>query len=155
LALKLIRSRLHPISVFAKLRRDKRVIRGLTFELLAIKYVAGGGHTGTPVAVLSDGIMKTLYLNLRLLLNGDTVMVVISGALFLASVANATHWAVLQRFQYCGICTLLLSLTFGLLSGMESLKPGRKKRTIVATVLLWAAVLVCLSQGHLVVNQGN
>jgi hypothetical protein len=100
-------------------------------------------------------IMKTLYLNLRLLFSGDTVMVVISSALFLASVANATHWAVLQRFQYCGICTMFLSLTFGVLSGMEALKPGRKKRTIVSTVLLWAAVLVCFSQGHLVVNQGN
>ena len=99
--------------------------------------------------------MKALYLNLRLLLSGDTVMVVISSALFLAWVANATHWAVLGRFQYCIICTLLLSLTFGVLSGIEVFKPGRKKRTIVSTVLLWAAVLVCLSQGHLVTVQGN
>jgi hypothetical protein len=99
--------------------------------------------------------MKTIYLNLRLLCSGDTVLVVISSALFLASVADATHWAVLQRFHYCIICTLLLSLTFGVLSGMELLKPERKKRTIVATVLFWAAVLVCLSQGHLVTVQDN
>jgi hypothetical protein len=99
--------------------------------------------------------MKTLYLNIRLLCGGDTVLVVISSALFLASVANATQWAVLQHFRYCGICTLLLSLTFGLLAGMESLKPERKKRTIVATVLLWAAVLICFSQGHLVTLQDN
>ena len=100
-------------------------------------------------------IMKTLCLNLRLLLSGDTVMVVISSALFLASVANATQWAVLQHFRYCGICTMFLSLTFGVLSGIEVFKPDRKKRTIVSTVLLWAAVLVCFSQGHLVVVQGN
>jgi len=102
-----------------------------------------------------EHFMKKLLGNIQLVFGGDTVMVVISSALFLASVANATHWAVLQRFQYCGICTMFLSLTFGVLSGMESLKPGRKKRTIVSTVLLWAAVLVCFSQGHLVVEQGN
>jgi hypothetical protein len=89
------------------------------------------------------------------LFSGDTLMVVISSLLFLASVANATHWAVLQQFRYCIICTMLLSLTFGALTLMEALKPERKKRTIVSTVLLWAAVLICISQGHLVVVQGN
>jgi hypothetical protein len=89
------------------------------------------------------------------LLSGDTLMVVISSLLFLASVANATHWAVLQQFRYCIICTMLLSLTFGVLSVMELLEPERKKRTIVSTVLLWAAVLICISQDHLVVVQGN
>jgi hypothetical protein len=49
----------------------------------------------------------------------------------------------------------LLSLTFGVLSGIEVFKPGRKKQTIVSTVLLWAAVLVCIGQGHLVTVQGN
>jgi hypothetical protein len=41
------------------------------------------------------------------------------------------------------------------ISAIEVFKPGRKKRTIVSTVLLWASVLVCLSQGHLVTVQGN
>jgi hypothetical protein len=99
--------------------------------------------------------MKTLYLNLRLLFSGDTVLLVISSALFLASVANATQWPVLQSFRFCGICTLLLSLTFGLLVGIELSKPDRKKRTIAAAVLFLATVLICLSQGHLVIESSN
>jgi hypothetical protein len=99
--------------------------------------------------------MKTLYLNLRLLCSGDTVMVIISSALFLASVADATQWAVLQHFRFCIICTMLLSLTFGVLSAVESFKAGPNKRNIISTVLLWAAFVVCFSQGHLVTLQNN
>jgi hypothetical protein len=88
--------------------------------------------------------MKTLYCNLRLIFSGDTVLLVFSVMIFLASMANATQWPALRAFRFCGICTLLLSLTFFLLSGLELLKQ-RQKRTILATVLFLAALVVCFS----------
>jgi hypothetical protein len=64
-------------------------------------------------------------------------------------VANATQWPVLRAFRFCGICTLLLSLTFGVLSGLELRKPERQKRTILA------AIVICLGQTHIVIEQAN
>jgi len=100
-------------------------------------------------------IMKTLYSNLRLMFSGDTVLLVISIMIFLASVANATQWPVLRAFRYCGICTLLLSLIFLLFSVAELLKPERQKRTILAALLFFATVVVCLSSGHFVIERGD
>ena len=91
--------------------------------------------------------MKALYFNLRLIFSGDTVLLVFSVALLLASLANATQWAVLRGFRFCGICTLLLSLTFFLLSGLELLKQQRPKRTMVATVFFFLATLLCFRIG--------
>ena len=99
--------------------------------------------------------MKTLYYNLRLILSGDTVLLVLSIALFLASVANATQWPLLRAFRFCGICTLLLSLTFGVLSGLELRKPERQKRTILAAILFLAAIVICLSRTHIVIGEAN
>ncbi len=56
-------------------------------------------------------VLKTLYLNLRLMFSGDTVLLVFSILTFLAAVANATRAPVLHAFRFCGICTLLISLT--------------------------------------------
>jgi hypothetical protein len=99
-------------------------------------------------------VMKTLYLNLRLVFSGDTVLVVISTWLFLASLANTTHWRMLQSFRFCGICTLLLSTTFCLLTGIELFKEERTNRTIVAGILLLAAVVMCFSNGHFTIQRG-
>ena len=90
--------------------------------------------------------MKTDYCNLRLVFSGETVLLLMSSALFLASVANGTQWAVLRNFRFCGICTLLLSLTFGILSSLQLRKPERQTRTI------GAAVLIRLSQGNFVIK---
>ncbi len=99
--------------------------------------------------------MKTLYLNLRLIFSGDTVLLVFSILLFLASLANATQWLMLRTFRFCGIMTLLLSLTFLLLSGMELRKQQRQKRTILAAILFLAAVITCLSNAHIVIERTN
>ena len=93
--------------------------------------------------------MRTLYSNLRLVFSGDTVLLVFSVLLFLASLANATHWPVLRGFRFCGILTLLFSLSFFLLAGME-LSKQRQKRTIAATLFFLAALILCLSQGHVI-----
>ena len=69
--------------------------------------------------------MKTSHSNLRLIFSGDTVLLVFSSLLFLASLANATQWPVLHAFRFCGIMTTLFSLTFLLLSGLEAFKPQR------------------------------
>jgi hypothetical protein len=98
--------------------------------------------------------MKTLYYNLRLMFSGDTVLLGFSVVIFLASVANATHWPLLRGFRYCIICTLLLSLTFLVLSSMELLKQPRRKRTILAAVFFLAATFICLSCGqHFVIER--
>jgi hypothetical protein len=82
---------------------------------------------------------------LRLIFSSDTALVVFSGALFLASVANATHGRMLRSFQFCGICTTLLSVTFLLLTGHELIKQEqRRKRTIAATTLFLLATLICI-----------
>jgi hypothetical protein len=88
-----------------------------------------------------------------LIFTGDTVPLVFSIATFLASLANATQWPVLRAFRFCGICTLLLSLTFFLLSSLELLKRQRQKRTILAAILFLAATVICLSNAHIVIER--
>jgi uncharacterized membrane protein len=68
--------------------------------------------------------------------------------ILLASLANATGWQVVRSFRFCGICTLLLSFTFFLLTGMELLKNPRQKRTIVAALLFLAATALCFTGSH-------
>jgi hypothetical protein len=99
--------------------------------------------------------MKTPYSNLRLIFSGDTVLLVFSAALFLASLANATQWPVLGAFRFCGMVTLLFSLAFLLLSGLEALKPQRRKRTILAAILFLTATVICLSGTRIVIDHGN
>jgi hypothetical protein len=113
--------------------------------------------TGTQVAGLPglDMTMKTLYCNLRLIFSGDTVLLVFSILLFLASMANVTHWPALRAFRFCGICTLLLSLTFFLLSSVEIFKHQRQHRTIIAALLFLAATVLCLSNGHFVIERAQ
>jgi hypothetical protein len=96
--------------------------------------------------------MKKLLINLRLIFCGDTVLLVFSILLFLASVANSTQWPLLRAYRFCGICTLLFSVTFLLLSGLELLKGQRQKRTILAAILFLAATVICLSNGHFVIE---
>jgi hypothetical protein len=98
--------------------------------------------------------MKTLYSNLRLIFSGDTVLLVISIMLFLASLANATQLRVLRPCRFCGVLTLFLSLGFFLLSSMELHKGQRQKRTILAVILFFGAVVFCLSNGHFVIQRG-
>ena len=86
---------------------------------------------------------------------GRSLLVVFSILAFLASAAHATHWQVLRAFRFCGICTLLFSLTFCLLSGLEAFKPERQKRTIIAALLFLAATLLCLSQIHIVTEPAD
>lgn len=95
--------------------------------------------------------MKALYSNLRLIFSGDTVLLVFSIAIFLASLANATHWPALRAFRFCGTLTLFLSLAFCLLSGLEVFKHQRRKRTILAAIFFLAATVGCLSCGHFVI----
>jgi hypothetical protein len=97
--------------------------------------------------------MKTLYCNLRLIFSGDTVLLVFSVMIFLASMANATQWPALRAFRFCGICTLLLSLTFLLLSSLELLKPQRQKRTILAALFFLTATILCFSGTHFVIER--
>ncbi len=99
--------------------------------------------------------MKTLYSNLRLIFSGDTVVLVISILIFLASVANATQWSMLQAFRFCGICTLILSLTFFLFTVVELARYERRKRTIAAAALFLATVVVCLSNAHIVIERAQ
>jgi uncharacterized membrane protein len=99
--------------------------------------------------------MKKLLINLQSIFCGDTVLLVLSILLFLASLANTTQWPLLRPYRFCGICTLFFSLAFGLLSGMEVLKGQRKKRTIIAAILFLAAAVICLSSGHFVIVQGS
>ena len=99
--------------------------------------------------------MKTLCSNLRLIFSGDTVLVAFSIALFLASLANATHWHLLRACRFCGILTLLFSFTFSLLSSSELFKPQRRKRTILAATLFWAATVISVSGGHLMILPAN
>ena len=87
------------------------------------------------------------------ILNGDTVLVGFSVALFLASVANATQWPVLHVFRFCGICTTLLSLAFVMLTGRELFSERRRMRTVMAFALLLAATILCL-HGHVTVTVG-
>ncbi len=98
-------------------------------------------------------MVKTSAAGLRLLFSGDTVLVAFSVALFFASLANATQWPALRAFRYCGICTLLLSLTFLLLSSRELFKEQRRKRTMVAVAFFLAAPVICLRGVHVVVTQ--
>ena len=58
-----------------------------------------------------------------------------------------------RAFRYCGICTLLLSLTFPLLSSRELFKEQRRKRTMVAAAFFLAATVICLRGVHVVVTQ--
>jgi uncharacterized membrane protein len=90
--------------------------------------------------------MKTLYSNVRLVFSGDTVCLIFGVAAFLASLANATQWPALRPFRFCGICTTLFSLTFGILTSVEIFKYQRGKRTIAAAVLFLAAAALCLGQ---------
>ena len=99
--------------------------------------------------------MKTLYSNLRLVFSGDTVLLVISIMGFLASVANATQWAVIQSFRFCGICTFLLSTTFLLFTVVDLAKNERRKRTIVAAMFFLATVVVYLSGTRIVTDPGQ
>jgi uncharacterized membrane protein len=99
--------------------------------------------------------MKKLIINLQSIFSGDTVLLVLSILLFLASVANTTQWPLLRPYRFCGICTLFFSLAFGFLSGMEVIKGQRKKRTIVAAILFLAATVICIRSGHFVVLQGS
>jgi hypothetical protein len=98
--------------------------------------------------------MKTVYNNIRLVFSGDSVMLVISIFVFLASLANATQWQILRPYRFCGICTMLISLTFFLLTGLETLKPDRLKRTIVSSLLFLAATLICLRGVHFFIERG-
>lgn len=94
--------------------------------------------------------MKTRQFDPGLIFSGNTVLLILSSAVFLASLANATQWQVLRAFRFCGIITTLFSLTFFLLSGLELIKHERHKRTIVAAILFLAATVLCLSNGHFV-----
>jgi hypothetical protein len=97
--------------------------------------------------------VKTTYSNLLLAFSGDSVLLVFSIALFLASLANATQWAVLRAFQFCGICVTLLSLTFLILSSMELFKHQRQKRTIIAALFFLAATVICLSNSRIIIER--
>ena len=88
--------------------------------------------------------MKTLYFNLRLIFSGESVLLVLSIAVFLASLANATQWPVLHAWRFCGILTLLLGSTFLLFSGLELRNSPRQRRMIVAAGLFLAATVLCL-----------
>ncbi|HEY3913915.1 MAG TPA: hypothetical protein VGN61_05460 [Verrucomicrobiae bacterium] len=89
--------------------------------------------------------MKALYYNVRLIFSGDTVLLFVSIALFLASLANATQWQVLRGWRFCGICTTFLSVGFLLFTGFDLLKNERQKRTLVAAVFFLAATALCFS----------
>jgi D-alanyl-lipoteichoic acid acyltransferase DltB (MBOAT superfamily) len=93
--------------------------------------------------------MKTLYSSFRLIFSGDTLLLAISILVFLAAVANATQWPVLRTFRFCGICTMLFSVAFGLLAGMEVFKHPQR-RTIAAAIIFLAAAAICLSNVHIV-----
>jgi hypothetical protein len=96
--------------------------------------------------------MKTLNSNLRLIFSGDTVLLVFSIALLLASLANRTQWPVLRSFRFCGVLTFFLSLAFCLLSGLEAFKPRRRKRTILAAMFFLASTAACLSHMQIETN---
>jgi len=55
-------------------------------------------------------------------------------------------------FRFCGICTLLLSVAFLLLSALELRRPERQKRTIAAAVLFGAAVVTYVSHTQIVIE---
>ena len=97
--------------------------------------------------------MKTVYSNIKLIFRGDTVLLLLSVINFLASVANATQWPVLRAFRFCGICTLLFGLTFFLFTLLELRKEQRPKRTILAAVLFFATIVVCLSSAHISIER--
>ncbi len=100
--------------------------------------------------------MRTLAFNWRSVFRGESVLVVFSIGLFLASLANATQWPVLRGFRFCGICVLLLSLTFDMLSSLEIVKAEqRRKRTILAAVLFLTATALCFGNGHFVITRSN
>jgi hypothetical protein len=99
--------------------------------------------------------MKTFYSSLRLVFSGDTVLLVISIMLFLASLANATHWLALRSCRFCGVMTLFLSLAFFLLSGFELQKHPGQKRTLLAVLFFLAATVTCLYSGHIVIGRPN
>ena len=61
----------------------------------------------------------------------------------LAALANRTQWPALRAFHFCGTCILLLSLTFGLLTTLESFKYQRRKRAILAAFFFLAAASLC------------
>ena len=96
--------------------------------------------------------MKTPCFNLRLIFSGDTVLLIFSNLIFLASLANATQWPALRAFRFCGICTTLFSLTFLLLTSVELVKHPRQKRTILAALFFLAATVICLSGTRIVIN---
>jgi len=98
-------------------------------------------------------LIKTLYSNLRVIFSGDTVLLVFSILMFLASLANATQWPALRACRFCGIWTTLFSLTFCLLSGLELVRHQRQKRTILAAILFLAATVLCLSGVHVVIRR--
>jgi hypothetical protein len=97
--------------------------------------------------------MRTAYFNLRLIFSGNTALLILSMVIFLASLANATQWPALRAFRFCGVCTLLFSLTFFVLSSLELLKYQRQKRTISAAILFLAAMVICLSNAHVVIER--
>jgi Kef-type K+ transport system membrane component KefB len=99
--------------------------------------------------------MKTLFLNLRLIFSGDTVLLVLSILLFLASLANATHWPTLRTYRFCGVLTTFFSVGFFLLSSMELRKQPRQKRTIIAAILFFAALVFCFINTHIVIQPAN
>jgi heme/copper-type cytochrome/quinol oxidase subunit 3 len=93
--------------------------------------------------------MKTFYSSLRLVFSGDTVLLVISALLFLASLANATEWRALRHCRFCGILTTLFSLTFALLSIHELQKlEQRPLRAIMAAALFVVAAVLCFCGAH-------
>jgi hypothetical protein len=99
--------------------------------------------------------MKTLYLNLRLIFSGDTVLLVFSILAFLASLANVTQWPELRAFRFCCICTTFFSLAFCILSILELFKHPRRTRTIISATIFLAATVLCLMNTRIVSEPGN
>ena len=99
--------------------------------------------------------LKTVYSHLRPIFSGDTVCLILGFAAFLAALANATQWPALRAFRFCGICTTLFSLTFGILTCVELFRYQRGKRTIATAALFLAATALCFSQTRIVIGPGN
>lgn len=99
--------------------------------------------------------METLYSSFKLICSGDTVLLGISTLVFLAALANETQWRVLSGFRFCGICTMLLSITFLLFTALELIQGERRKRTIAAAALFLAATALCFMGMHIVIETGN
>jgi len=88
--------------------------------------------------------MKSPHFNLRLIFSGDTVLLVFSVVLLLASLSEFTHWPELRAFRVFGVLTLLFSPVFLILSCLELVRYQRRIRTILSAIGFLAATVISL-----------